>query len=177
MPPIFWMKDDPAWGRDVTLQLLVLGLSSPVSYSLPLALFLSYESFTREDWLFPNWCVYFRPVKTASCWEKTEDFQGHGRYSIPWSSSSGQVVIPFLDSDLLLCSFMAGSTRELYWQAETSMWGPKQRMSGAPKKQRYFHTYLSLESVYNRKPGLLWMTNGAKSAFWPVFPLWSAGRR
>lgn len=50
--------------------------------------------------LFPNWCSYYWPLKKAYCSAKVGDFWGHGRCFIFRSSSSGHVVIPFLDSEL-----------------------------------------------------------------------------
>lgn len=83
------------------------------------------------------------------CLGKIEDFQGRGRCSPPWSSSSDRVVTPFLDSDLFLCSFMADQQENCVDKQSLTAKVPSRGCQAPTKEQRYFHTHLSLESVYN----------------------------
>lgn len=86
--------------------------------------------------LFLNWCIYFWPIRKPCClFNCGRRFQRLHWYSVPWSSSLGHVVTPSLHSGLplLFHLLMAGSTREMCWQAEASIQGPKWKKSGTLK--------------------------------------------
>lgn len=134
LPIFFRWSMGPAWERRMEHDSCSLkSLQSWKKHPL-LGFFFSHEAFLGQDSFLIDAYTSGQLESLAVRLTVVGDFRGYTGI-VPWSSSLGHVVTPSLHSGLplLFHLLMARSTREMCWQAEASIQGPKWKKSGTLK--------------------------------------------